>query len=183
MKIRDRVKELRRVRASELIPNPKNWRTHPTAQKDALRGVLAEIGYADALIAREQEDGTLQLLDGHLRAETTPDQEIPVLIVDVTQAEADKILATLDPLSAMAGKDVELLGDLVANLETESDALRDMLNANLGLDNAQEDGSHEKEPIIPELFQVVIECENEIHQGEVYEKLRADGFRCRLLNL
>jgi len=54
MKIRDRIKELRRVKASELAPNPKNWRTHPQEQQDALRGVLAEIGYADALIAAEQ---------------------------------------------------------------------------------------------------------------------------------
>ncbi len=46
MQIRDRVKELRRVPARELRPNPKNWPTHPPAQHDALRGVLAEIGYA-----------------------------------------------------------------------------------------------------------------------------------------
>ena len=46
MQIRDRIKELRRVPASELLPNPKNWRTHPVAQQDALRGVLAEIGRA-----------------------------------------------------------------------------------------------------------------------------------------
>ena len=46
MQIRDRIKELRRVPASELLPNPKNWRTHPVAQQDALRGVLAEVGYA-----------------------------------------------------------------------------------------------------------------------------------------
>ena len=71
MQIRDRIKELRRVRASELLPNPKNWRTHPVAQQDALRGVLAEVGYADALIARETPEG-LMLVDGHLRAETTP---------------------------------------------------------------------------------------------------------------
>ncbi len=36
MKIRDRIKELRRVKASELLPNPKNWRTHPTEQADAM---------------------------------------------------------------------------------------------------------------------------------------------------
>ena len=52
MKIRDRIKELRRVRAGELRPHPKNWRTHPAAQQDALRGVLAEIGYADALLGQ-----------------------------------------------------------------------------------------------------------------------------------
>ena len=69
--IRDRIVGLRRVRADELIPNPKNWHRHPKAQADALRGLLGEIGYADALLARETPDG-LMLIDGHLRAETTP---------------------------------------------------------------------------------------------------------------
>jgi len=48
MQIRDRIKELRRVKASELKPSPRNWRSHPQGQQDALRGVLAEIGYASA---------------------------------------------------------------------------------------------------------------------------------------
>jgi len=126
LKIRDRVKELRRVPAGALIPNPKNWRTHPAAQKDALRGVLAEVGYADALIARETHEG-LMLIDGHLRAETTPDAEVPVLVLDVNEAEADKLLATLDPLAAMAGRDEENLKALLASVETDSDALAKML--------------------------------------------------------
>ncbi len=55
--IRDRIRELRRVPASALLANPKNWRRHPAAQQAALRGVLAEIGYADALLARETPEG------------------------------------------------------------------------------------------------------------------------------
>src|SRR3990172_9302985 len=102
MQIRDRIKEFRRVKASELRPHPNNWRTHPSAQQDALRGVLAEIGYAGALLARELPDGSLELIDGHLRAETTPEAMVPVLVLDVDEAEADKILLTHDPLSAMA---------------------------------------------------------------------------------
>jgi hypothetical protein len=47
MRIRDRIKELRRVSAKELLPNPKNWRVHPPAQKDALQGLLAGLGYCD----------------------------------------------------------------------------------------------------------------------------------------
>ncbi|CAN0373173.1 unnamed protein product, partial [Ectocarpus sp. 4 AP-2014] len=39
MKIRDRVKELRRVRAGDLKPHPQNWRTHPRFQQDVWRGV------------------------------------------------------------------------------------------------------------------------------------------------
>ncbi len=76
MHLRDRILELRRVPAKELAPHPKNWRSHPKRQQEALRGVLAEIGYADALLARETPDG-LQLIDGHLRAELTPDQAVP----------------------------------------------------------------------------------------------------------
>ena len=109
MKIRDRIKELRRVRADLLRPNPKNWRTHPPAQRDALRGVLAEVGYADALLARELPDGTLELIDGHLRAETTPQMEVPVLVLDLTDDEAAKLLVLLDPLAAQAETDKDIL--------------------------------------------------------------------------
>jgi len=76
MKIRDRVVELRRVPAGSLLPSPKNWRRHPKAQADALRGLLSEIGYADALLARETPEG-LMLIDGHLRAETTRTPSCP----------------------------------------------------------------------------------------------------------
>ena len=52
MKIRNRVKELRSIRARDLVSNPKNWRTHPPAQERALRDLLGELGYADALLAQ-----------------------------------------------------------------------------------------------------------------------------------
>jgi hypothetical protein len=126
MQIRDRIKELRRVKASDLLPNPKNWRTHPVAQQDALRGVLAEVGYADALIARETPEG-LMLVDGHLRAETTPDSDVPVLILDINEAEADLMLATLDPLAAMATADQESLSTLLASVITENKAVQELL--------------------------------------------------------
>ena len=95
MKIRDRITELRRVKAGQLRPHPHNWRTHPKGQQDALRGVLAEVGYADALLAREVEGG-LMLVDGHLRAETTPDQKVPVLVLDVDEAHEEMLLTCVE---------------------------------------------------------------------------------------
>ena len=127
MLIRDRITGLRRVKASELRPNPKNWRTHPQAQQDALKGVLAEVGIADACIARELSDGTLELLDGHLRTETMTDQEIPVLVVDLDDAEAATVLATLDPLAAMAEADAAKLDELLRDVQTGSAELATML--------------------------------------------------------
>lgn len=124
--IRDRIKELRRVKAGELIQNEKNWRKHPKEQREALQGILAEIGYADALIAYETKKG-LKLIDGHLRASATPDTEVPVLVLDVSEAEANKLLASIDPLSAMAETDGKALDSLLGKLTTENDGLAAML--------------------------------------------------------
>jgi site-specific DNA-methyltransferase (adenine-specific)/modification methylase len=126
MNIRNRVKALRTVKASELFPNPKNWRTHPKAQQDALKGILAEVGYADALLARELPDGSLMLVDGHLRAETTPEQEVPVLILDINEAEADKLLLSLDPLAALAETNAQALDALLREVDTGSEGLQQM---------------------------------------------------------
>ncbi len=128
MAIRDRIKELRRVPASELIPAPNNWRRHPKAQRDALAGVLAEIGFADAVLVRETPDG-LTLIDGHLRADIMRDDLVPVLVLDVDADEADKILLTLDPLAAMAYSDQDQLTALLEATSFESDSVNAMLEA------------------------------------------------------
>ena len=126
MDVRDRIKELRRVPAAELIPNPKNWRVHPEAQQDGLRAMLERVGYADAVIARETDAG-LVLIDGHLRAETTPDAIVPVLVTDLTEAEADEVLATLDPLAALAEPDVDQLVKLLGGIEEPDASIQALL--------------------------------------------------------
>lgn len=185
MQIRDRIKELRRVRATDLRPNPRNWRLHPPAQQDALRGLLAEVGYAGALLARELEDGTLMLIDGHLRAETTPDAVVPVLILDVDEAEADKILLTHDPIASMATVSEENLQELLDEVQTESAAVRSMLDALTTPAAPGFAGSSVGSPeiTIPESYQVVVECRNEADQESIYERMRQEGYRCRVLTL
>src|SRR5262249_24374608 len=67
--IRDRIKEFRRVPAGELLDHAGNPRRHPQAQRDALRGVLEQVGVAGALTAyrSERNGGQLTLIVGHLR--------------------------------------------------------------------------------------------------------------------
>jgi ParB-like chromosome segregation protein Spo0J len=183
MKIRDRIKELRRVPASQLQPNPRNWRTHPTAQQDSLKAVLAEVGYADALLARETSEGGLMLIDGHLRAETTPDQEVPVLILDVDEAEADKLLATLDPLAAMAGADDDRLAALLQNVKTGSAALQEML-ARLASDAAaipDIDPATAAPPNLETRYAIIVNCESEQQQLELLEQFEQSGLDCKAL--
>jgi DNA modification methylase len=125
--VRDRVVELVRVRAGDLLEHPQNWRRHAERQRSVLRGVLAEIGYADAVIARPTPEG-LQLIDGHLRRGLNSDQMLPVLVVDLDEQEARTLLATLDPIAALAGIDAPALEGLLGSVQTSSAAVRSLLD-------------------------------------------------------
>jgi hypothetical protein len=128
MKFQDRIKELRRVPVKDLVPNPKNYRTHGKAQKHALTGLLESVGFAGAVLARELADGKLMLIDGHLRTEVVgKGGKIPVLVLDVTEAEADTILATYDPIAAMAGTDAAALESLLQGIQVSHDGVAKML--------------------------------------------------------
>lgn len=120
--VRNRVVDFKLVKGSELKPNPRNWRLHPEAQKNALRAILAEVGIADAAIAR-RVNGHLELIDGHLRADELADQQVPTLIVDVDEREADKLLLTLDPLAGMAMTAKAQLAELLRGTPLASDVL------------------------------------------------------------
>jgi hypothetical protein len=131
-------------------------------------------------LARELADGSLELIDGHLRAETTPDAEVPVLVVDLDDDEAAKLLAVHDPLAAMAETNREALAELLEGVETENAAVRKLLDDTLGVPL---ESPEPPEVDIPEAFQVVVECRDEDQQREVFERLVGEGFKCRVLSL
>lgn len=127
--VKDRIRQLRRVKAAALKPHPCNWRVHPPEQRAAIEALLAEIGYAGALIARELPDGSLQLIDGHLRAEVSPQADVPVLVVDLDDREAEKLLALHDPIAALARAEQLVLAELSARIDTENAALQELLDS------------------------------------------------------
>lgn len=184
MQIRDRIRDFRRVRAQELRPHPGNWRTHPVEQQDALRALLAEVGYAGALLARELDDGSLQLIDGHLRAETTPEQLVPVLVLDVTAAEANKLLAFYDPLAALAGRDEERARQLAAEVETSSPQLQQLLQSLRGPQATSAAGTESAAAEEYEAtYQLVVQCADEAQQRDLFERLSAEGLSCKVLTM
>ena len=129
MSIRNRITELRQVRAGDLLADARNWRTHPPEQRRALQTILADVGYADAVIARQTPEG-LVLVDGHLRADLDPEQEIPVLVTDLDETEAGQVLAVLDPLAGMAQTDTSKVEELLDAIRpSSSDALTSLLDS------------------------------------------------------
>lgn len=114
------------VSPSELTANPRNWRKHPKAQQQALADVLDRVGWVQDVIVNKR---TGLLVDGHARLELAlqrGEESVPVVYVDLEPDEEALVLATLDPLSAMAEADDEALRALMADVAI-SDAISDML--------------------------------------------------------
>lgn len=109
------------MKASELRDNTKNWRRHPDEQVGAMTSTLERIGFTGALVGRVV-DGGIELLDGHLRKSIAGNDLVPVLIVDLTDAEAAHMLATYDPLSDLALMDAAALHSLLQETDDDDDA-------------------------------------------------------------
>src|SRR5882672_164635 len=137
VRFRDRIIELRRVKASELLDNPKNWRRHPDEQTGAMTSIMERIGVAGAAVGR-LVGGKIELLDGHLRKSIAGDELVPVLITDLNDEEARIFLATYDPLSDLAIADAEALHALLKESEGIDDAFMRKLMADIEADIAEE---------------------------------------------
>lgn len=112
----------------QLLANPENWRIHPKPQQDALAGVLDQVGWVQDVIVNQQ---TGHVIDGHLRvslAISRQEPSIPVVYVDLDEHEEKLILASLDPLSAMAATDREQLAALLEEVSTGDAAVQAMLS-------------------------------------------------------
>jgi len=104
------------VSVEQLHVHPKNWRLHPPDQRSALSSLLETIGIADASLAyRSERNEGLTLIDGHLRRELM-DGEVPVLILDLNDEEADALLAAHDVITTMAVPDEAELASLLDDI-------------------------------------------------------------------
>lgn len=112
---------------SELQPNGKNWRRHPATQVEALGNVLDRVGWAGALLYNEASG---RLIDGHARRELAikrGTEAVPVLIGSWSEEEERLILATLDPIAAMAEASRDSLASLLGAIQASEPSLAVLL--------------------------------------------------------
>lgn len=111
----------------QLLASPWNWRIHPRHQQEALTGLLDEVGWVQDVIVSKNSG---YVVDGHARvaiAISRREATVPVVYVDLTEAEEKKVLASFDPLGAMAGADKANLDALLQEVRTDDAALRSAL--------------------------------------------------------
>ena len=113
---------------SALAANPLNWRLHPKRQQDALAGSLDSVGWVQQVLVNRR---TGYVVDGHARVELAlarHEPRVPVLYVDLSPEEERLVLATLDPIGALASADTERLSGLLAQVSAADAGLQALLD-------------------------------------------------------
>lgn len=183
MQIRNRIlKFIPDLSTSQIEPHPQNWRLHPDDQKDALAGILSEVGWANVVVVREIGERRYQLIDGHMRVKTAGNGTVPAVVLDVTEDEARKLLISLDPIAAMAEADANNLEALLRCVQTGDAALATMWDAlaqESGIVPATEEEITQAVSIPDARYCIMIECADEAQQLQMLEKFAAEGLLCR----
>ena len=122
---RSRIVDHGSVKADSLIANPANWRIHPTGQQRTIAALLDKVGWVQDVVVNKR---TGHVVDGHLRVSlaVTRNETVPVVYVDLSEAEEKLVLASMDPITGMAVTDDGQLKALLDGLEAEG-ALADLL--------------------------------------------------------
>lgn len=169
----------------QLLAHPLNFRTHPKNQQDTLAGVLSEVGVVQNVIVNKR---TGFVVDGHLRISLAMREHqptVPVTYVDLDPSEEALILATLDPISAMATADRDKLDELLRDVSTGDAAVMQMLSdlaEQNDLDFTAPDTMLEPgEDKYKEQYGVIVICRDEAHQERVYAELQGAGHECRIV--
>lgn len=169
-KTRIRVREMKIVDASLLEPHPGNFRVHTPEQRTAMDGVLNEVGFAGAVLVRELDGGRYQVLDGHLRVEEMAGQQVPILVTDLSETEARKVLATFDAVGSMAEVDVGGLRALIEGIEWDNREIEklisEVMNDNIDVTPDFEPGTLEDQGRLDQLQPKIVTCP---HCGEEFD--------------
>lgn len=170
---------------NKLLKDIKPYEKNPRKNDAAVNGVMEsikEFGFKVPIVI--DKDGVI--VAGHTRykaAKKLKLKEVPCVIADDLTEEQVKAYRLADnKVSEAAEWDFELLTE---ELENIFDIDMDLFGF------GEEDEEEPQEPKerkdlsgeVGEVFQIVVECESELQQEEIYYKLINEGYTCRTLTL
>lgn len=122
---------------------------------------MSEVGWVQSVILNQR---TGRLVDGHLRVELAlknNEKEVPVVIVDLSEEEENQILATFDPISAMAKVNHENLAKLIGSITSTNPEVKDLIER------------IRKQACIPSVLKgeavATPQGESEVQEGDLYQ--------------
>ena len=163
----------------DIKPYEKNPRKNDSAV-DAVSNSIREFGFKVPVVI--DKDGVI--VCGHTRYKAAKKlglKAVPCVVADDLTDEQIKAYRLADnKVSELAEWDFNILGE-------ELEGIFDIDMSDFGFDlTEEEDAQTEREDLsdkVGETYEVIIECDNEEQQEQIYNKLIGDGYSCRVLTL
>lgn len=184
--------ERKTARAIIMLPVPevRPYENNPRKNADAVKYVKASIekfGFKQPIIV----DSNRVIIAGHTRLEAAKSlgmAEVPCIVADdLTDAQVKALRLADNKVAEFSEWEMNLLGGELGELAEISDI--DMGDFgfdlsefdNIGMDD--EGDNAEKGVNLSDTYQIIVECDSETEQQEIFEKLSGEGYRCHLSTL
>jgi ParB-like chromosome segregation protein Spo0J len=171
------------LKTSDLIPYARNAKKHDASQVAKLAGSIREYGFTNPVLI-DKDNG---IIAGHgrvLAAQSLALESVPCIrLGHLTDTQRRAYILADNRLAEIGGGwDEEML-----KLELADLASLDVDVAEIGFGAEEVDFIEDKKDnsidSLPEAFEVIVECENENQQREVFMKLNDMKIKCRLSTL
>jgi hypothetical protein len=164
--------------------DPANARTHNPANLSAIRGSLKTFGQRKPIVVNHRtnyvEAGNGALLSARELGWT----HIAVVYVDDDPAAAAGFSIADNRTAELAEWDNDALSLLMPQLDRSCAELAEMIAA-MEAERAEKTKEEDRPDTSPQLgglqYRIVVECNNEGHQGELLARLEAEGLTCQAL--
>jgi len=186
MKKHHAAEKIEQLAIDKLIPYARNSRTHSDAQVAQIAASIKEFGFTNPVLI----DGEGGIIAGHGRvmaARKLGLNEVPCIRLEhLTETQKRAYIIADNKLALNAGWDNEMLkvefldlGELNYDLDLTGFDLQEIASI---LDDQNE--IEEPEGVgYKEVFNIIVECVSEEEQQKIFNRLDAEGYKCRVQSL
>ena len=172
---------------AELIPYARNARTHSDAQVAQIAASITEWGWTTPVLV----DETGSIIAGHGRvmaARKLGLEDVPVMVASGwSEAQKKAYVLADNQLALNAGWDIDLLKIEIGDLDAEGFNLDligfDQIELAKFFDQESIFDKDLKEQEYKEVFNIIIECQDETEQEKIFNRLDTEGYKCRIQSL
>lgn len=179
--------EIKYKKVNELIPYVNNTRTHDDNQVQQIASSIKEFGFTNPILIDESGG----IIAGHGRlmgAKLLKLEEVPTIeLSGLSEAQKKAYIIADNKIALNAGWDEDLLKLELMSLDEMGFNYSDLgFDFDFDINELNEDEeltSNLKEQEYKEKTEIIIECESELQQEELFYKLTNEGYKCRVQSL
>lgn len=171
---------------NDLIPYVNNTRTHSEEQVKQIASSIKEFGFTNPILIDEQ----CGIIAGHGRvmgANKLGFKEVPTITLNgLSEAQKKAYIIADNKIALNAGWDEDLLQlELISLDEMGFDYSNLGFDFDFDIEEIQDEINKQnlKEQDYREKFEIIIECDNELQQEQIYYDLNKKGYKCRVQSL